>query len=70
QLTPVNVAIDPPALPFAYSISMGVRKGNVALRDSLERVLREQKSAIQTVLDSYGVPRVPLENSVPAISGN
>ena len=70
KLTPVNVALDPPALPFAFSISMGVRKGNVALHDAVEKVLQEKKSAIQAVLNSYGIPQIPLDTHVASIAGN
>ena len=38
-LTPVEPEVDPPGLPFTFAISMGVRKGNTALRDELDRVL-------------------------------
>jgi mxaJ protein len=70
KLTPVDIAIDPPALPFAFSISMGVRKGNAGLHDAIENVLREQKSAIQATLNSYGIPQLPMDASAASIAGN
>ena len=42
RVTPVEPEVDPPGLPFTFAISMGVRKGNVALRDELEKVLTDR----------------------------
>jgi mxaJ protein len=60
QLTPVNPEVDPPALPFTFTISMGVRKGNTALRDELEAVLRRRRAEISELLHRYGVPQLEL----------
>ena len=38
RVTPVEPEVDPPGLPFTFAISMGVRKGNLALRDQLEKI--------------------------------
>ena len=54
-MTPV---FDPPALPLAFDIAMGVRKNDRALRDAVERVLRRRRDEVQQILDAYGVPRV------------
>jgi len=59
KLLPVEPQVDPPGLPFTFSISMGVRKGNIALRDELEHVLAERQQEIQKVLSEYGVPELP-----------
>jgi mxaJ protein len=59
QLTPTP-AFDAPGLPLAFSISMGVRKGNVALRDELNRVLSEHHDEIHRILNNYGVPLIPI----------
>ncbi|MGE5178322.1 MAG: quinoprotein dehydrogenase-associated putative ABC transporter substrate-binding protein [Bacteroidota bacterium] len=45
-------------IPFAFDISMAVRKGNAALRDSIDGVLRKESHAIARILDRYGVPRL------------
>jgi mxaJ protein len=50
--------IDPPALPFTFSISMAVRKGNVHLRDELEGSLHRHAVEIHKILTSYGVPQL------------
>jgi mxaJ protein len=46
---------DPP-LPMAFSISLGVRKKDTALRDELNAALRRDKPAIDRILRDYGVP--------------
>jgi mxaJ protein len=60
QLTPVTPEVDPPGLPFTFAISMGVRKGNTALRDELDHVLQQRGTAIRKMLDDYGVPQLEL----------
>jgi mxaJ protein len=57
-LTPVSPQIDPPFLPFVFDISMGVRRGDTALREELDRELERRRPDIERILDSYGVPRV------------
>jgi mxaJ protein len=49
-------ALDPPGVPLAFSISIGVQKSNTSLRDRLSRVLSENQTEIQRILHSYGVP--------------
>lgn len=58
ELTPVSPQIDLPFLPHVYDISMGVRRTDVALRDSLERIIVRRRQDIDAMLDRYGVPRV------------
>lgn len=60
QLSPVTPEVDPPGLPFTFAISMGVRKGNTALRDELEGVLSRRHSEINKILRDYGVPQLEL----------
>ena len=60
KLLPVEPEVDPPGLPFTFSISLGVRKGNIALRNELEHVLTERQQDIQKVLSQYGVPELPI----------
>ena len=68
QFTPVTPEFDPPGLPFTFAISMGVRKGNVALRDELEKILTNNKDRIETILKQYGVPELPLHSAISAQS--
>jgi mxaJ protein len=45
---------------FQFSISMGVRKGNDALRDQLNQYIDGHRSEIADLLRSYGVPLLDL----------
>jgi hypothetical protein len=44
-------------LVFQYSISMGVRRGDEAMRDKLNEFIISHRDEIDRLLDSYGVPR-------------
>ncbi|HEX8851588.1 MAG TPA: substrate-binding domain-containing protein [Gemmatimonadaceae bacterium] len=57
-LTPVTPQIELPYLPFVFDISMGVRRGDVFLRDELDGVLVRRRASIDSLLQSFGVPRV------------
>lgn len=46
------------AVPFTYDISVGVRKGNDALKTELDGAVENDSAAIQQVLLQYGVPQV------------
>jgi quinoprotein dehydrogenase-associated probable ABC transporter substrate-binding protein len=56
-LTPVAPAMDRGGLPFTFGISLGVRRGNTALRDRLDAILKKREADIGRILDDYGVPR-------------
>lgn len=66
RVTPVEPEVDPPGLPFTFAISMGVRKGDLALRDQLENILLNRGSDIRAILDEYGVPQLPLASLASA----
>jgi mxaJ protein len=53
---------------FQFAISMGVRKGDHALRDQLNAFIDAHRSEIVVLLRSYGVPL--LELPVPASGGH
>jgi mxaJ protein len=60
---PVALAGAPPALrgiPFEYSISMGVKRGNRALRDALDAAIERRRAEIDAILAAYHVPRTDL----------
>jgi quinoprotein dehydrogenase-associated probable ABC transporter substrate-binding protein len=44
--------------PLAFDISLGVRKGDAALKAQLEQILVKRQSEIQKILKDYGVPLV------------
>jgi quinoprotein dehydrogenase-associated probable ABC transporter substrate-binding protein len=59
QSVPMDLAPVPSGrgdLPFAFNISMGVRKGDDALKARVERVRRERGDEITAILKEYGVP--------------
>jgi mxaJ protein len=58
DLTPVIPQIDLPFLPFVFDISMGVRRGNDALRQELNGIIERRRAEIDRILAEYGVPRV------------
>src|SRR5215475_1500141 len=43
-------------LPFAFDISMGVKKGDDALLDRVEKALDRKRTEITAILLNYGVP--------------
>jgi quinoprotein dehydrogenase-associated probable ABC transporter substrate-binding protein len=58
-LTPVLPAVDPPGLRFVFEIALAVRKDDQKLKTELDQILIERKPVIDSILDQYGVPRVP-----------
>jgi mxaJ protein len=58
DLVPVSPQIDLPFLPFVFDVSMGVRRGDTALRDELDGVIRRRRTDIDAILRTFGVPRV------------
>ena len=58
DVVPVTPAADP-HLPFTFSIAMGVRKNDKALRDEVDAILANKHAEIEAILDEFGVPRVP-----------
>ena len=65
RVTPVSPEVDVPYLPFVFDIAMGVRRGDTALRDTLDAVLLRRRAEIDRLLAVYGVPRA----DTPAASG-
>lgn len=58
EMTPVTPQIDLPFVPFVYDISLGVERGDTALKEELETTLSRNRAEIDTILLRYGVPRV------------
>lgn len=56
--------VRPPAsvvtAPFEFDIAMGVRRGDVALRDELDAILERRRDDIDAILSQYSVPRTDL----------
>jgi mxaJ protein len=66
-LVPVTPQIELPYLPFVFDISMGVRREDVALRDTLDAILVRRRAGVDSILKSFGVPRVD-RPAVPNVS--
>jgi mxaJ protein len=49
-------------IPFAFSMSIGVRRRDRELRDSLQLVLDDKRPQIDAILRDYGIPMLPLES--------
>jgi mxaJ protein len=58
-VTPVAEQTDPPVLPLAFDIAVGVRRGSPELRDQIDRILVDKRPEIEAILKEYRVPRVP-----------
>jgi mxaJ protein len=58
EIAPVSPEIDLPYLPFVFDISMGVRRGDDALREELEQIIARKRAEIESILDDYKVPRI------------
>ena len=75
--SPVPLTLQPLAerdsltdFPFRFSIGMGVRRRDKALRDSLQTVLDRRKPEIQAILKEYSIPTFPIPASAaPSDSG-
>ena len=59
---------DEPGVPLSFDISMGVAKGNDALKDRLETAIDRRRTEIRAILEEYGVPLVPAAGG-PASTG-
>jgi mxaJ protein len=57
ELSPVTPQIDTPGRPFAFDISMAVRRGDTEHRELLEDFIARRREGIDRVLADYGVPR-------------
>ena len=75
--SPVPLTLQPLAerdsltdFPFRFSIGMGVRRRDKALRDSLQTVLDRKKPEIEAILKEYGIPTFPIPAAeLPSDSG-
>jgi mxaJ protein len=65
DLAPVTPAAEPPGLKFAFGISIGVRRGDDALKGELQAALERRRAEIEKILDDYGVPRAPAAEPPP-----
>lgn len=57
-VAPVPADAEMPAMPFAFDIAMGVRKGDQALATRLEASIERKRREIEEILIAYHVPLV------------
>jgi mxaJ protein len=69
DLVPVSPQVDLPFLPFVFDISMGVRRADSTLRDTLNAILIRRRSSIDSLLDAYGVPLVGARRRADVVGG-
>jgi quinoprotein dehydrogenase-associated probable ABC transporter substrate-binding protein len=55
-------------LPFEFSIAVGVRKGDTALRDRLQAALDARREQVDAVLAEYAVPRTDRAAAVAGVT--
>ena len=60
KIAPVADDVKDPNLPFSFDIGIGVRPGNVALREKLDKEILRRRSEITQILSVYGVPQITL----------
>ncbi|MFN7141837.1 MAG: substrate-binding domain-containing protein [Limisphaerales bacterium] len=60
ELVPVSPESEGPARPFTFSISMGIRRGDQALKQEVEAIIDRKQKEIERILDEFGVPRLPV----------
>ena len=65
-LQPVHPQIDLHFLPMVLDMSMGVRRGDEALRDRLDAVLTAREAEIDALLARYRVPRLTIGDAQSA----
>jgi mxaJ protein len=71
RLTAVTPEIDPPMLPFTFSMAVGVRKSDPELFHRVDAAVQRAAPKIQAILREYNVPQLPLaaENKAQAGAG-
>ena len=67
QTAPIDVVPVSPEpdrdLPFTFQISIGVKRKNKELRDQIDQVLVRKRAEIEKILNDYGVPRLPFQET-------
>jgi hypothetical protein len=60
EITPLKNDPAHPDITFTFKIGIGVRQGNVVLKQRLETELKRRRSEIVQLLRSYGIPQLDL----------
>jgi mxaJ protein len=62
-VTPIASGADAPSTSLVLGVAMAVRLEKADLRDDLDAVLRRRHQEIEELLETYHVPRLPLEEA-------
>lgn len=60
RVVPLPAVDSASGLPFAFNLSMAVRRRDRDLRDSLQKFLDAHGGEVEAILTSFGVPLVPI----------
>lgn len=70
SVVPMSQSVDSlSGFPFTYEIAMGVRKDDPQRAAMLDSLIDRERPAIDSILKSYGVPMLPIEQAQPTASG-
>jgi mxaJ protein len=69
RLAPAQAPADLEAMPFDYSIAVGVRRGDAELLRALDAALARRTADIAAILDAYAVPRLALRAGPVPLAG-
>ena len=69
NVVPVSPAIEPSGIPFAYDISIAVRRSDRAFRAELQGVLDRRRQDVERILDQYGIPVVGANGAPSSLNG-
>lgn len=69
KVVPVSPQFEPPFLPMVFSISVGLRHGDLDFRRLIDRALVKRWEDIHAVLKEYGVPLLPMAKPKLSLEG-
>jgi quinoprotein dehydrogenase-associated probable ABC transporter substrate-binding protein len=60
EITPLSSDPLNPKLPFHFDIAIGVREGDLGLKETLDREVERRHADIENILRDYGIPQLAL----------
>ena len=54
-----------PAIKFEFPMSMGVRKGDKALKQQLDKLIESKVDKIKAIIESYNIPLTDIKKEPP-----
>jgi quinoprotein dehydrogenase-associated probable ABC transporter substrate-binding protein len=70
SVVPLSQTVDSlSGFPFTYEIAMGVRKDDPQRAALLDSLIVRERPAIDSILQRYGVPMLPIDTTPPAATG-